>query len=176
MLAVFVGTTSLASAGCDRLRARSRGAPRVDVREAPAHEDETAMTFDASNAKILSEMGGAYEKSCPPHQSPPRNAPRCMELRFYAFPIVPSSWSAGQPVSAWATCVDEATLPACRTRMISHGGDIAGTIAVRVGDKERPGRSESGWEKAIDDASKTHGLLVAPRGPVLRLGHEREKE
>lgn len=165
----------LSVAGCDRLSSK-REETRVAVDEAPKHEKESRLTL--TGAKVLLDRGGAYDRVCPPNQTPPRSAPGCMDHHFYVFPLVPEGWTLSAEVPAWITCSGNVTsLDACRARVAARTadgrpGDVSGTVAVRLGDRERFGRTNSGWEKAIDQAVEVHQLRPAPRGPVLRLGDE----
>jgi hypothetical protein len=154
---------------CDKVSV-DRGDSRIAVADAPKHEREARLTLEGG--RLLLDRGGAYERPCPPGApSPPRNAPRCTDHYFYVFPLVPEEWSPAAPVPAWITCVGRPqSLDACREAAAAHQGAHSGTVAVRVGDRERSGRLESGWEKAIDAAAAAHGLAAAPRGPVIRLG------
>jgi hypothetical protein len=123
-------------------------------------------------ATLALSYGGRYDRVCPPDAPrPPRSGTGCMDLHFYVFPVVSAAWTKTSPVPAWVTCsANETSFEACHAWMRRYSGPLSGTVAVRVGDKSELGRAESGWERAIEDAVRTHGLIAAPRGPVLRLG------
>jgi len=154
-----------ATTACDKL-AKKRVEARVVVTDAPKHEKEDWLTL--TGAKVLLDRGGAYERPCPWPRTTPRNAPGCIDHYFYVFPLVPEDWTPTEEIPAWVTCSEVKSLDACRAKVAGRTGDISGSVAVRVGDRERPGRSVSGWEKAIDQVVEAHQLKPAPRSPVLR--------
>lgn len=146
---------------------------RVDAKDAPTRTKAQALTLDG--AQIVWEKGGQYERICSGSGSPTtKGSSPCVNLYFYVFPVVEASSPASNNVPAWVTCSgDEKTAAECEASLRSYRGDLRGSVAVRVGDRDAPLRAVSGWESAIEDATKRHGL-VSPRGaPVLRLGRDR---
>lgn len=139
---------------------------RVDVRDAPASRTALALTLDG--ARIALDTGGRYDRLCEGSRgAPSRGASACIDHHFYVFPVVPTSATATEPVPAWVTCSrNETSFEACETFVRAHTGEIAGSVAVRLGMTG----TESGWEKAAKEAASRHGLAIAPSAPVIRLG------
>ncbi len=138
---------------------------RVDVRDAPANQTANALTLDGG--RIALEAGGRYDRLCEGARGASSKGAGCIDHHFYVFPVVPTSAPATEPVPAWVTCSgNETSFEACASRVRAYTGEIAGSVAVRLGTTG----AESGWEKAAKEAASRHGLAVAPRAPVLRLG------
>lgn len=141
----------------------------VPVGEAAKHEAAAELTL--TDAKILFDLGGRYDRVCTSHTPTTKGASGCVDHHFYVFPVVPTTWSKNVPVPAWVTCSGkEQSYEDCERAVRAHGGELRGAVAVRVGDGAKPTRAMSGWETAIEDAVTRGGLAAAPRGPVLRLG------
>lgn len=145
---------------------------RVDVKDAPTRTRAHALTLDG--ARILFEKGGQYERICTSTVgAPSKGSTPCVNLYFYVFPVVDAGWTASAPVPAWVTCTgNEKSLASCEASTRAYNGEIRGSVAVRVGDREKAMRAVSGWESAIEDATKRHGLTTPNGAPVLRLGRD----
>lgn len=139
-----------------------------------AASQTTAQALTLTGGKILFDRGGLYERICTGSKAPSsKGGPGCTDLYFYVFPVVPATWGGTEPVPAWVTCsANEKSAEACETWTRSYSGEIRGSVAVRVGDSKKPLRAVSGWETAIEDATKRHTLTAATAGPVLRLGRD----
>lgn len=133
------------------------------VADAPKHHEATRLRFRGTARPDL--MGEERWVNRPQGRGA---SGASTKMAMFVVPVVPEGWTETQPVPLWVSAPSSQTDPAGwldslaeieRTPIVGKVMDYAG---------REPGmRTQSGWQRAIEDAEGRYGIRSDPHAPVV---------
>ena len=150
---------ALVLAGCERSPA---SVTLADVNEATRHYEAKQLTF---KGRAQRDFVGEHSWTAPTGS---RGTTQGKKQWMHVVPVTSPGWTKADPVPLWLapTSKDEdvsawlASLHSLETK------PVTGPVVDYAG--REPGfRVASGWQKAIEDVTKKHGLVSDPHAPIV---------
>lgn len=133
------------------------------VADAPKHFEARRLEFTGTPRPDL--HGEEHWRNAPVGRNSTGSG---RELAMFVVPVVPEGWTEDQPVPLWVS------RPGNRQDHSDWLGNLdpiaSGPVTGKVVDYagREPGmRKQSGWQRAIEDAERKHGITSDPHAPVV---------
>lgn len=153
---------ALSLAGCDR---SPRTVILADVDEAPRHYEAKKLTF---KGRAQSDLVGEHSWTV---ARQPRGTTHGKRLWMHVVPVTSANWTKADPIPLWISPSSNGEdVSAWLVSLRSLETEAASGTVVDYAGREPGYRTVSGWQKAIEEVSKKHGLVSDPHAPIVTLG------
>jgi hypothetical protein len=133
------------------------------VADAPRHHEAKRLSFQGGpRPDLVGETSWMAQTTNGRSRGPRR------EMWMHVVPVVPSGWNPEHPVPLWVTSSDNGEQVGDWMKQLARldREKVVGKVVDYAG--REPGfRTESGWQRAIQDAESKHGIESDPHAPVV---------